>query len=425
MGRDSFKFLHLSDTHLGYVQYGLPERAVDFAKSLAAALRHGVDEKVDFILIAGDFFEKKNPDSTSFLHAIQTLSIPRDAGIPVFVIAGNHDKAYYDQESCWLDVLNADDHCHLLSHDVDPDGNLKLVPWKSSSKTGSYWEHPTLPVRILGVPHLGSHTASLIPRIAAEVPRDRRYNVLMMHCGIHGQISGDTDSVAIGDFAPLKGKVDYVALGHYHKRFQIDGWIHNPGGTENRSISETRDPHGYVIVDVENGQTKTRFFPGERRPYHDLTFTIDAHETASSLVDKLRPMVETAVKSDPKPALVHVTLEGALVEQYASLNLKDAEEQLGQSPNVLALRLKPMFDQNVAHVRVATGDFDLGAVERSVIQQFLPTAMPDAPATVHDAVVEEVLSLKRAVIEKAAPEKVYGTLHAWRKRILPLAEAPR
>ncbi len=421
----AFKFLHLSDTHLGKDQYGIAQRAHDFARSLAAALQHGVDEKVDFILIAGDFFDKKNPDSTAFIHAIQALGIPRQAKIPVFLIAGNHDKGYNDQESCWLDVLSTEGHCHLLNHTVDADGNLKLVPWNPNDRTGSYWDHPSLPVRILGVPYLGSATAAQIPIIASQVPRDDRYNVMMMHIGVSGQIPGDDGSVPVGAFAPLRPKVDYLGLGHYHKRFHIEGWIHNPGGTENREIAEVRREHGYLIVTVQDGKSDPQFFPGLRRPYHDLYYTVQPDETPTSLRANLHPLIEAATKKDAERAIVNVTLEGTLLEQYATLQVKEIEAELNQEGTSLAVWLDARFQQNVAHVRVRDGAFDLAAVERDVIKKFLPTALPHSPPASHDEVTAEILRLKNATTTPSPPEQLYDSFHAWRRRALPLEAKPQ
>ena len=47
-------FLHLSDIHLGYQQYGHRERFNDFGRAFLSAVRYAVENQVGFVLISGD-----------------------------------------------------------------------------------------------------------------------------------------------------------------------------------------------------------------------------------------------------------------------------------------------------------------------------------------------------------------------------------
>ena len=44
------KFSHISDTHLGLVQYGLEEREQDIYDALKQAVKKSIEEKVDFVI---------------------------------------------------------------------------------------------------------------------------------------------------------------------------------------------------------------------------------------------------------------------------------------------------------------------------------------------------------------------------------------
>ena len=50
------KFSHISDTHLGLVQYGLGEREQDIYDSFNQAIDISINDKVDFVIFAGDVF---------------------------------------------------------------------------------------------------------------------------------------------------------------------------------------------------------------------------------------------------------------------------------------------------------------------------------------------------------------------------------
>ncbi len=67
-------FLHASDFHLGYAQYGLEERFRDYARAFQYVIQYAIDHKVEFILISGDLFEKHNINAPTYEQAYKVLS---------------------------------------------------------------------------------------------------------------------------------------------------------------------------------------------------------------------------------------------------------------------------------------------------------------------------------------------------------------
>ncbi|MBP9664963.1 MAG: metallophosphoesterase, partial [Pyrinomonadaceae bacterium] len=54
------KFLHIADVHLGCTRYQLAESPRDFFDAWIDVLkRYAIDEKVDFVIMCGDFFHKR------------------------------------------------------------------------------------------------------------------------------------------------------------------------------------------------------------------------------------------------------------------------------------------------------------------------------------------------------------------------------
>ena len=87
------KFLHIADIHLGVRRYKSEERAIDFFQAWRDCIeRYALAERVSFVLIAGDLFDSPRVDPQAMNHAMYSLMKLRDAGIPVVVIEGNHDK---------------------------------------------------------------------------------------------------------------------------------------------------------------------------------------------------------------------------------------------------------------------------------------------------------------------------------------------
>src|SRR2546423_445106 len=103
------KFLHLADIHLGCRRYNLDERTKDFFHAWHDVIAdHAIPNEVDFVLIVGDFFDRRNIDPQAMNHAMLGLQLLKDAGIPVVAIEGNHDQHTDDNVSpySWMRSLS-------------------------------------------------------------------------------------------------------------------------------------------------------------------------------------------------------------------------------------------------------------------------------------------------------------------------------
>ncbi len=60
----AFSFIHVSDLHLGYAQYGLEARRQDFDNAFSEIVDKAIELKPDFMIIAGDLFIKPDPQTT-------------------------------------------------------------------------------------------------------------------------------------------------------------------------------------------------------------------------------------------------------------------------------------------------------------------------------------------------------------------------
>jgi DNA repair exonuclease SbcCD nuclease subunit len=96
-----FKFLHSADIHLDSPLYrlgdyeGAPVEEVRRAsrRALENLVKLAIEQHVAFVLIAGDLYDGDWKDYNTGLYFISQMSKLREAGIPVYVVAGNHDAA--------------------------------------------------------------------------------------------------------------------------------------------------------------------------------------------------------------------------------------------------------------------------------------------------------------------------------------------
>src|ERR1051326_7264495 len=186
-------FIHVADTHLGYEQYGVRERFNDFTRSFWNVTDEAVARNVDFMVIAGDLFNKRAIDAQTLIHAIEGLRKLKEHNIPVIAIEGNHDRSYYREGISWLQFLCYQEYITLLTP-VMEDGAALLTPWDKVNMQGAYIDLLNGRLRVYGLPWLGAATGrgmegmtqALIANRAQEDVDGLEYRLLMMHTGIDG-----------------------------------------------------------------------------------------------------------------------------------------------------------------------------------------------------------------------------------------------
>ena len=92
------RFLHFSDLHIGVENYGRPDpetglstRLGDFLDSLDEVVDCAINENVDLVLLAGDAYKGRDPSQTHQREFAKRLSTLSNAGVPTFILVGNHD----------------------------------------------------------------------------------------------------------------------------------------------------------------------------------------------------------------------------------------------------------------------------------------------------------------------------------------------
>ena len=60
-------FSHISDTHLGLIQYGSNEREEDVYDVFNQAIDKSIEDNVDFVIFAGDIFHVPTPNGSAIV----------------------------------------------------------------------------------------------------------------------------------------------------------------------------------------------------------------------------------------------------------------------------------------------------------------------------------------------------------------------
>jgi DNA repair protein SbcD/Mre11 len=348
-------FIHMADMHLGYRQYDLEQRFIDLGHTFRQIVEYAIAHKVEFVLISGDLFDKRSINAPTFVQAHHVLSLLKDAGIPCIAIEGNHDRRFLKDGMSWLESL-------------EWQGLLKVVKNDNGSLMGGYVDEGK--TRIFGLGFAGSLTAAAIPRIAEEIrainekaPPDR--TILMMHAGVQGKMKyGIIGDVTYEDLYPLKGLVDYLALGHYHGAYDVDGWVYNPGCPDTCSIAEVGEPKGFYHVTGDGAKLVRQ----DIRKFIIVRVSADTHKTADSLREAIS--TELARQGKYEEPVVNIIIDGTLGFDKSHLNVDNirdtAKEQSG------ALYVDVRFDLMNDEFRIARLDsnaLDRTAVEREVFRK--------------------------------------------------------
>src|SRR5579872_1133012 len=93
------KFIHCADIHLDSPLAGLDRYEWAPVAEIRGATRRAfenviglaLEEEVRFLVIAGDLYDGDWRDYNTGLFFVKQMSLLNDAGIPVYLIKGNHD----------------------------------------------------------------------------------------------------------------------------------------------------------------------------------------------------------------------------------------------------------------------------------------------------------------------------------------------
>ncbi|MCB1895057.1 MAG: exonuclease SbcCD subunit D [Zoogloeaceae bacterium] len=249
------KLLHTADWHLGRYLHGrsLIEDQAHVLDQLVALAR---ERAVDAVLVAGDIFDRSVPPADAVALLDEVLSrLVVDCGIPVVMIAGNHDSA----ERIGFGGRVSERQGLVLRGSLD-----RLEPLVLADAHGEVAIHPLPyadPVMVRALPgydHAGDHQqamAGLLDELRRGFVAGRR-NVLVAHAFVAGGAESESERpLSVGGSGQVAADsfvgFDYVALGHLHRPQSIAGGrIHYAGSLLKYSFNEAAHDKSVSLVDI-------------------------------------------------------------------------------------------------------------------------------------------------------------------------------
>jgi len=258
-------------------------------RAFADLVESAIAEKVAFAVISGDVYDGEWKDMTIGHFFNREIAKLARAGIPVFLIKGNHDAASEVTKTLPLpDSVRVFSDARAESHLIEP---LRVAIHGRSFRD-----------RVV--------TENLARAYPAAI--DGYFNIGLLHTSLAGNPAHETYAPCSLDDLAGRG-YDYWALGHVHE-FQIVATAPHvvyPGNLQGRSIRECGSK-GAVFVDVDaTGVTGVRRVIVDQARFADVRVDISDLETETDVTARMReaflPLVDAA---EGKLIAVRVRLTG-------------------------------------------------------------------------------------------------------------------
>lgn len=349
-------FIHAADLHIGAPFRGVRALSETWAKRLETAIleayerviRAAIDNKVDFVIIAGDVFDTARASYGDYMAFFKGMEKLRDAGIPVYLVTGNHDPyTSWDKDFAKLPdnvtMFGADEPTFALyerggkplcllggrsfynqTWPADKDIS-EGISRKAAIKALSSADGPQ--------EHRGAHSAATIEaRASKKAIVDTPFAVGVLHTGLDKDFKAPVSPSEL-----LSRGMDYWALGHIHKRMAYpsdkEPCIVFSGDIQGRDINEEGSRGCYLVNLVEGEIPRIKFIPTASVVWEKMKVDIADCETVSDITAKiLRSMFHENGKAQCEEMCVRVTLTGE-TPLHETLKRPDLLEDIRESVN--------------------------------------------------------------------------------------------
>ncbi|MBS3787848.1 exonuclease SbcCD subunit D [Candidatus Bipolaricaulota bacterium] len=247
--------VHFSDTHLGFREFhkidpktGINQREQDVYDAFTQLVDRVLRINPDLVVHAGDIFDSVRPTNRAVNLATEQFARLSEAGVPTVLVAGNHDTPKISTTGTIIRALDRLPNVEAVTSDPEGDNSGYRKIAIGNSLVHALSDAPT--------------EDELSERIEKLEPEESyNWNLLVLHAGVRtleGQVfSGEFNEHHVNKELIANLGFDYIALGHYHKRVEIDLPSKTRavycGAPERFSFNESDYQPGFLKVHLEEG----------------------------------------------------------------------------------------------------------------------------------------------------------------------------
>jgi exonuclease SbcD len=347
------RILHFSDLHIGVENYGridpetgLSTRLGDFLAALDEVVEYALTQQMDLVLLAGDAYKGRDPSQTHQREFARRLHRLSAAGIPTFLLVGNHDLPHAASRANAVEIFptlqvpNVYIGDGLQNYTIPTrDGPLQIlaVPWPRRGGILSREDSRGLSIEEVRQAIEDRMTAAIEDRARQLNPSIPA--IMAAHVTVNGATVGTERSMMLGQDHVLlvsnlqKPQLEYIALGHIHKHQVLrrePPMVVYPGSLQRVDFSEEDDEKGFCVVDLDpsasQGQRMVDFqFRRVRaRPF----VTIDV-KVAADDPDPTNAVLRAIARRDINDAVVRVRIT---LPANMETHLREAEVRQSLGP---------------------------------------------------------------------------------------------
>ena len=276
------RFIHAADIHLDSPLKGLAKRHNLPTDKILAATREAlvnlvtlaIDEKVDFVLLAGDVYDGEPEELKANFHFNQQIGRLNQKNIKVVMITGNHDAK------------------SKISKPLSPPKNLTIL---SAHQPESC--EITKAGEVIAIIHGQGFLNQSEPRNLATTypaPTPGKLNIGILHTSLDGR-EGHANYAPTTTNELINKGYSYWALGHVHTREEVHQkpYIIFPGNIQGRHIRETGAKGCYLVTFKDNHEAQLDFKPLDVFRWEAITVNLDGIEEESEFEGRLTETVES------------------------------------------------------------------------------------------------------------------------------------
>lgn len=322
------KFIHTGDLHLGLQFKGVSfsrekaeERRLELWDTFERITNKAIEDRVDFLFLAGDLFEERYFTLGDMKRVRDTLD--KAENVEVIITAGNHDtlnrKSLYNMIEWPKNISLFDTEGLEKKEFLDKNTTIYGYSWDKGENNKDIFED------FKGV-------------------EKEKINILIIHGDVFNK-----DSV----YLPLDKNYmeslgfDYIGLGHIHKPTIFSDKIAYCGSPEPLDFGETGE-HGIIIGEIKDNNTLIDFLSFNKRMFLNKTINIDETMGYVDIIDKLKKVDKAA---ELQRNLYRINLEG-IINRDVKLDINDMVKSLENDFYYIEL-----IDNTIV-------DYDLDSLER-------------------------------------------------------------
>ncbi len=270
------RILHFADLHLGFENYGRIDPATGlstcFGEFLAVfdeLVEFALGNDIDLVLFCGDAYKSRDPSQTQQREFASRIARLAAAGIPVFLLVGNHDRPNAFGRATALDIFDTlsianitvanHPYLYLIKTRRGP-VQVAALPWVRRSALLAQEEARNLSAEAVNVrlaEALADALAGRIPDINPDLPA-----VLAAHVHSSNAEVGSEKRMMMGwdpillHSALANPVFDYVALGHIHKAqlLSYSPPVAYSGSLQRIDFGDEKDVKGFYVMEIEHGR---------------------------------------------------------------------------------------------------------------------------------------------------------------------------